>query len=82
MEYPGDGRFDERLLRVVAAAGVGLLVLFLVTPVLRPYYAILMPIGIFVAAGAALWLLRSARVEDEARRARLTEPASADSEYA
>lgn len=75
MDDPKDGRFDERLLTIVTVAGVGLLALFLVTPVLRPYYAVLMPIGILVSAGAALWLLRSARAANEAER-RQSEPST------
>jgi hypothetical protein len=56
-----DATFDERLLLVVAAGGLLVFLLFLATPVLRPYYALLMPLGIVGGAGTAWYLLRRAR---------------------
>lgn len=73
MQYEDDGRFDERLLAIIATAGAMVFALFLLVPVLRPYYAVLMPIGILLSAGAALWLLRSARRVDNARQLELSE---------
>ncbi len=56
-----DGTYDEKLLAIIAIAGLALLVMFMLTPVLRPYYALLMPATITVAAGMAWALLRAGR---------------------
>lgn len=61
MSHDGDGRYDENLLLVVGGAGVVLLVFFALTPVLRPYYALLMPAVLALGAGATLALLRAGR---------------------
>lgn len=62
MRFQDDGRYDETLLLVVSAVGLALLALFAATPVLRPYYALLMPLTITVGAGGAWALLRSGRL--------------------
>ncbi|MBI3978631.1 MAG: hypothetical protein HY331_10655 [Chloroflexi bacterium] len=60
-----DGSYDELLLLVISLAGLGLLMLFTMTPVLRPYYAVLMPAAIATAAGIAWLLLRGGRLANE-----------------
>ncbi len=57
-----DGTYDERLLQIILVVGVLLFVLFAATPVLRPYYALMMPAVITVIAGLAWSLLRSGRL--------------------
>ena len=54
---PDDGRYDECLLLVIGVAGLVLFALFVATPVLRPYYALLMPAVIGLAVLTAfVWL--------------------------
>ena len=66
MDPNPDGRYDERLLLVIGAAGLVLLVLFALTPVLRPYYALLMPATIAIGASLAWILLRNGRLASSA----------------
>lgn len=61
MPHKDEGSYDERLLLVIAVAGIGLFAFFLATPVLRPYYALLMPAVIAAGAGIAWALLRAGR---------------------
>lgn len=61
VSHDGDGRYDENLLLVVGGAGVVLLVFFTLTPVLRPYYALLMPAVLALGASATWALLRAGR---------------------
>ncbi|MBI2939225.1 MAG: hypothetical protein HYY04_02210 [Chloroflexi bacterium] len=68
MPRDDDARYDEQLLLVIAVAGTVLFAFFAVTPVLRPYYALLMPAVIAVGAMGSWVLLRSGR-----RRAQLGE---------
>lgn len=63
MEDPDSG-FDRMLLLIIALANAGLFVLFLMTPVLRPYYAVLMPATIAAAAGTAWLALDRAQTSD------------------
>ena len=62
MRFGDDGRYDEMLLLMVSAVGLALVALFAATPVLRPYYALLMPLTINACAGGAWALLRSGRL--------------------
>ncbi len=62
MRFGDDGRYDEMLLLVVSAVGLALVALFAATPVLRPYYALLMPLTITAVAGGAWALLRFRRM--------------------
>lgn len=66
MDPNRDGAYDELLLLVIGSAGLALLALFALTPVLRVYYALLMPAVITLGAGVAWLLLRRARVASRA----------------
>ncbi len=68
MRFGDDGRYDEMLLLMVSAVGLALVALFAATPVLRPYYALLMPLTINACAGGAWALLRSGRLAASAPR--------------
>jgi len=63
-----DNGYDERLLLVILAASLALFAFFAAMPVLRLYYALLMPAVIAIGAGVAWALLRSGRLASPAPR--------------
>lgn len=53
--------YDERLLLVIFVSSLMVLSFFVLTPALRPYYAVLMPAALAASAGVTWWLLRASR---------------------
>ncbi|MEE9199526.1 MAG: hypothetical protein V3U26_07005 [Dehalococcoidia bacterium] len=73
MRQMDGGRYDEFLMLAIGLAGIGLVILFASMAVLRPYYAMLMPVIITSGAFLSWALLRAARstpVSEQAARTR------------